>query len=180
MEKVMETQTSNDFTKRPGGFRFPMIRLPIAMAVVAGCAALFAFTASADSPIRVEVVKTDGGWQLQRDGKSYFIKGVGGTASKPLLAQLGGDSFRTWGADRLVDDLAEAQKLGLTVTAGIWLGHKRQGFDYHNADQVKAQWEKTRDIVRRYRNSPALLIWAIGNEMENDEPAGDPAVWQAI
>ena len=178
MAQVMEAHTYNGSPGRLDGFHFSAIRF--LTAVVAACAALFPFTAWGDNPVRVDVVKTDSGWQLQRDGKPYFIKGVGGTASKPLLIQIGGNSVRTWGADRLVDDLSEAQTLGLTVTAGIWLGHKRQGFDYHNADQVKAQLEKTRDIVRRYRNSPALLIWAIGNEMENDEPAGDPAVWQAI
>jgi hypothetical protein len=136
--------------------------------------------ASADDPIPVRVVKTDGGWELLRDGKPYFIKGVGGTGSKQLLVQFGGNSIRTWGADRLMDDLDEAQKLGLTISAGIWLGHKRQGFDYHNADQVSRQLESTREVVRRYRNAPALLLWSIGNEMENDEPAGDPAMWQAL
>jgi hypothetical protein len=136
--------------------------------------------ALADGPVRVEVVKTADGWQLLRGGKPYFIKGVGGDASKELLAQYGGNCFRTWGADSLGNDLAEAQKNGLTVIAGMWLGHKRGGFDYHNPEQVKRQFDKAREIVLRSRNNPALLIWAIGNEMENDEPAGDPAVWQAI
>ena len=156
-------------------------RIAVAAFLVAGAlAGLFPATARADGPVRVEVVKTANGWQLLRGGKPYFIKGVGGTASKQLLVQYGGNSFREWGADQLTAHLDEAQKLGLTVAAGIWLGHKRQGFDYHNAAQVKAQFEKTREIVGRYRNAPALLIWSLGNEMENDEPAGDPAVWQAI
>jgi hypothetical protein len=137
-------------------------------------------TAWAQTPIRVEVVKTADGWQLLRGGKPYFIKGVGGDAPKTLLPQLGGNTFRTWGADDLPSQLEDAQKLGLTVIAGMWLGHKRSGFDYHNAEQVKRQFDKAREVVRRSRNDPALLIWAIGNEMENDEPAGDPAVWQAI
>jgi hypothetical protein len=141
---------------------------------------LFQNTAWAETPIRVEVVKTAEGWQLLRGGKPYFIKGVGGDASKELLAQYGGNCFRTWGADHLGNDLEEAQKLGLTVIAGMWLGHKRAGFDYHNPEQVKRQFDRAREVVRRSRNDPALLIWAIGNEMENDEPAGDPAVWQAI
>src|ERR1700722_5494214 len=88
--------------------------------------------ALADTPIRVEVAKTADGWQLLRGGKPYFIKGVGGDAPKPLLAQLGGNCFRTWGADHIASDLDQAQKLGLTVIAGMWLGHKRAGFDYHN------------------------------------------------
>jgi hypothetical protein len=141
----------------------------------------FQATAVADDPIRVEVVKTADGWQLLRGGKPYFIKGAGGTDTLvPLLVQYGGNSFREWGPDQLADELDEAQKLGLTVTAGIWLGHKHDGFDYHNALQVKRQLDMAREVVRRYRNHPALLVWAIGNEMENDEPAGDPAVWQAI
>jgi len=160
-------------------FRSPN-RLLILMAVAAALVALLPPVASADSPIPVQVVKTKAGWELLRGGKPYLVKGVGGTASKELLAQCGGNSFRTWGADRLMDDLAEAQQFGLTVCAGIWLGHKRHGFDYHNAGQVRGQLETVRDVVRRYRNSPALLVWALGNEMENDEPAGDPAVWQAI
>jgi hypothetical protein len=141
---------------------------------------LFQSTAWADGPVRVEVVKTDDGWRLLRGGKPWFIKGVGGDASKQLLVQYGGNTFRTWGAEHLATELEEAQKLGLTVIAGMWLGHKPQGFDYHNAAQVKEQLDKCREIVRRYRNEPALLIWAIGNEMEDDEPPTDPAVWQAI
>jgi hypothetical protein len=140
----------------------------------------FQNAAVADTPIRVEVVKTGDGWQLLRGGKPYFIKGVGGDAPKQLLPQLGGNTFRTWGADRLANDLDDARQSGLTVIAGLWLGHKRRGFDYHNTDQVKKQFDKAREVVRGSRNDPALLIWAIGNEMENDEPAGDPAVWQAI
>ncbi len=156
------------------------INLLQTIALATALALPFAAAVFAQEPIRVEVLKTVDGWQMVRGGKPYFIKGVGGEASKQLLVQYGGNSFRTWGADRLATELEEAQKLELTVTAGMWLGHKRHGFDYHNAQQVKAQFEKAREIVLRYRNHPALLMWAIGNEMESDQPAGDPAVWQAI
>ena len=138
-------------------------------------------------PVRVEVVKTDvgwpraaRGWQLLRGGKPYFIKGVGGDASKEFLVKCGGNSFRTWGADGLEGQLDEAQKLGLTVTVGIWLGHKRHGFDYHNAKSVEDQFVRAREAVRRHHNHPAVLMWGIGNEMENYEAAGDPAVYTAI
>ena len=148
------------------------INLLRTIALATALAVPFAPAAFAQDSIRVEVVKTSDGWQMVRGGKPYFIKGVGGEASKQLLVQYGGNSFRTWGADRLATELEEAQKLGLTVTAGMWLGHKRHGFDYHNAQQVKAQFEKAREIVLSYRNHPALLMWAIGNEMESDQPAG--------
>ena len=147
---------------------------------IAAPTGLFPSATLANDPIRVEVVKIKDGWQMLRGGKPYFIKGVGGDASRPLLVQFGGNSFRTWGADRLTTDLDEAQQFGLTVTAGMWLGQKQQGFDYHDAQQVKAQFDKAHDIVLRYRSHPALLMWAIGNEMERGQTPGDPAVWQAI
>jgi hypothetical protein len=135
---------------------------------------------SATSPVPVEVVKTNDSWQLLRAGRPCFVKGVGGIASKELLVGCGGNSIRTWGAESLEDQLDEAQKLGLSVTVGIWLGHKRHGFDYHNAKSVQDQFDRAREAVRRYRNHPAVLMWGIGNEMENYEPAGDVAVYKAI
>ena len=126
----------------------------------------------------VRVVNTDHGFQLQRNRKPYFIKGAGGDGSKTLLRDCGGNSFRTWGADDLEPQLAEAQQLGLTVTVGLWLGHKEY-FDYHNAAQVAAQKETVRQAILRYRRSPALLVWALGNEMEvGEEDNAD--MWAAI
>ena len=133
------------------------------------------------APVKTEIVKTEAGWQLLRDGKPFFIKGVGGSESRELIVQYGGNSFRTWGVGPETErELDQAQKLGLTVTVGIWLGHKRHGFDYHNAKAVQEQFDRARAAVLKYRNHPALLMWGIGNEMENYEPAGDPAVYKAI
>src|SRR5213083_2699901 len=82
-------------------------------------------SAHAAGAIRVQVIRATDSWQLLRDGKPYFIKGGGGGASKELLARLGGNSFRTWGVgDDTMRQLDEAQKLGLTVTLGIWLRHE--------------------------------------------------------
>src|SRR6516165_2880256 len=75
--------------------------------------------------IPVKVVKTAAGWRLLRGGEPYFIKGAGGDGSKAELARAGGNSIRTWSVDgdtpRVLD---EARRLGLTVTLGIWLGHR--------------------------------------------------------
>jgi hypothetical protein len=176
----MKAQSNPPRARRAHRTRLPQAGWLSAIAALVVGAALFRSVALADTPLRVEIVKSADGWQLLRGGKPYFIKGAGGTASRQALAQYGGNSVREWGVDRLATQLDDAQELGLTVAAGIWLGHKRQGFDYHNAAQVKAQFERARDSVGRYRNHPALLVWGLGNEMENDEPAGDPAVWQAI
>ncbi len=139
-------------------------------------ASLVASCASATT----KVEKKGDGWQLLRDGAPYFIKGAGGDGSKQLLKELGGNSFRTWGADGSENKLNEAQKLGLTMTLGIWLGHKEHGFDYHNAAAVAAQFANACKAIDKYKDHPALLAWGIGNEMEIGQPDGDPAVWQAI
>src|SRR5581483_3192137 len=68
----------------------------VAAFVLAICLCGFARADNASGPVRVELKKTDSGWQLLRGGQPYFIKGAGGGDSRQLLAQLGGNSFRTW------------------------------------------------------------------------------------
>ena len=132
--------------------------------------------------IPVEVVELEGGgWQLLRDGEPYFIKGAGGSASKEALAKAGGNTFRTWGVGPdLGEQLDEAQRLGLTVVAGHWLGHERHGFDYNSLEDVAEQFERVRKDVLEYMDHPALLMWAIGNEAEGFEDGGNPAIWSHV
>ena len=128
----------------------------------------------------MQVVPQGGGWRLLRDGKPYVIKGAGGDGSLDLLAASGANSIRTWGADSLGPLLDRAHRLGLTVTVGFWLGHERHGFDYANREQVAAQYERVREGILRYKDHPAVLAWAIGNEMEGFADGGNPAIWAAV
>jgi hypothetical protein len=131
--------------------------------------------------VHVELQRAGQGWQLLRGGEPYFIRGAGGNASLQALAAAGANSVRTWGGEVEVGSLLDdAQALGMTVTVGIWLGHERHGFDYSDEAQVAAQLEQARQVVLRYRDHPALLIWGIGNEMEGFAEGDDPAVWAAV
>src|SRR5579872_2224766 len=111
----------------------------------------------AATPVKVELRPTRSGWSLFRDGQPFFIQGAGGDASREVLKECGGNSFRTWGADDIGAQLDEAQKLGLGVTVGIWLEHSpgEHHFDYHNPRQVAEQLEKVRRAVLRYKDHPA-------------------------
>lgn len=130
--------------------------------------------------ISVKVVKKAEGWQLLRNGQPYVIKGVGGDKQLDKLAAAGGNSIRTWSAEKLGPVLDEAHKLGLTVTVGLWLGHERHGFDYNNADQVAAQYEAVRKAIVEFKDHPAVLMWGIGNEMEGYAAGDNAAIWSAI
>lgn len=130
--------------------------------------------------IPVELQQTEQGWQLLRDGEPYFIRGAGGDASLEKLAAAGANSVRTWGGDDIGASLDEAHALGLSVTVGIWLGHERHGFDYDDETQVREQLERARQIVLRYKDHPAVLLWGVGNEMEGFESGDDPSIWAAV
>lgn len=133
---------------------------------------------SAETPIPVKLVQDRGKWTLLRGGNPYYIKGAGGTERMSRLQEAGGNSVRTWGAERLRPELDEAQAHGLTMTVGIWLGHKRHGFDYNDARRVKEQFETAKRFVADYRTHPAVLFWALGNEMETDNDT--PQTWKAV
>jgi hypothetical protein len=140
---------------------------------------LTAAAAMAD-PTLTKVIKSGDGFELDRAGKPYFICGAGGDASKQLLKDSGGNSFRTWGADGIDAKLDEAQKLGLSVTVGIWLQHENGNWKYSNPDQVKQQFEMAKAVILKYKDNPAVLMWGIGNEMEGYKDGSDPNIWNAV
>ena len=133
-----------------------------------------------ERPIPVELVQTEQGWSLLRGGQPYFIRGAGGEGDLDALAAAGGNSLRLWGADDIGDVLDAAHARGLSVTVGIWLGHERHGFDYGDPAQVADQLDRVRETVLAYRDHPAVLIWALGNEMEGYAAGDDPRIWAAV
>lgn len=130
-----------------------------------------------DAQTRI-LVDADRRVRLERNGQPFVVRGVGGKEVLQLLAAAGGNAIRTWSAEDLGPLLDDAKSHGLAVCVGMWLGHPRHGFDYHDADQVGGQLEDCLAVVREYHDHPAVLMWAIGNEMEED--GRDPAIWYAI
>ena len=159
--------------------RLPMVRLFPRAAIALLCVLLLAVPSWGAGTAGVKLVQRAGKWQLLRNGKPYFIKGGGGGGPKDVLAECGGNSFRTWGVNGSTQEqLDQAQRLGLSVTLGYWLGHKNQGFNYENAAAVQRQFDAVQRAVVRFKDHPAVLIWALGNEMEMND--NSPAMWQAI
>ena len=130
------------------------------------------------SAVKVEVKKTDKGFQLLRDGKPYFIKGAGGTSYFNRVAAYGGNSIRTWSTNNAKSILDSAQKNGLTVMMGLPVTPERHGFNYDDSVAVKKQFDRAKAEVLKYKDHPALLSWGIGNELNLSYK--NPKVWQAV
>jgi hypothetical protein len=148
------------------------------MLLLMGLCGSFGLKAQATGPIKVEVVQKDGKWQLLRGGEPYYVNGVGGKEYLKEAAAYGANSLRTWSPDGAQAILDEAQSKGLTVLMGLWVGQERQGFDYDDPKAVKGQLEGFREVVKTFKDHPALLMWGVGNE--NDLFYDNYKVWNAI
>lgn len=136
---------------------------------------------SAHAAADIGLVPAAGGHTLTVGGEPFEIKGAGGDADKALLAACGGNTFRTWGVDETTGDLLdEAQANGLKVALGIWVGHARHGFDYGDPAQIRKQFDDAKAAVEKHKDHPALLMWGVGNEMEEYAATSDPRVWKAV
>ena len=144
------------------------------------CLGLFAGPVLAAGASKVAVRGGDGRFTLLVDDKPFFIDGVGGDARLPLLKEIGGNAFRTWGADDLGPKLDEAQRLGLKVAVGVWLEHERKGGDYDDPKFAAAQVGRVERAVRAYKDHPAVLLWGIGNEMEGYGQGDKASIWKTV
>jgi hypothetical protein len=132
----------------------------------------------AAQPVPVELRETPAGFELRRGGEPFFVRGAGGVDHLDRLAASGANAVRTWGSDQTEKVIAQAERLGLAVCAGLWIEHERSGFNYDDPRAVQAQIERHKRAVDQFKDSPALLLWAVGNEVE--ARATNPKVWDTI
>lgn len=132
-------------------------------------------------PVKVEIRKENGSFRLYRGGQPYFIKGAvyGGDPNgqfplKELKAR-GANSIRASGT-RLLD---EAQRLGMTVLFNLPMGMELASkFNYSDPVAVRRQFDQIKKLVMQVKDHPAVLMWAIGNELEVGYK--DRNVWNAV
>ena len=147
---------------------------------IAGCSS---GTQGASGPVKVEVVRTENGFQLMRGGEPYTIKGAGMAIDDiESFAAHGGNSIRNWTTASEYQDaqslLDAAHANGVTVALCLPMRAERWGFDYGDPDAVAAQLDVFREEVIKYRDHPALLVWIIGNELNHSYT--DSNVYNAV
>ena len=96
----------------------------------------------------------------------YYVNGAGGDQHLDILNFIGGNSIRTWGTENAKEILDKSHELGISVCLGLWVGHERHGFDYNDEYAVAAQLQSFKQEILKYKNHPALLMWAVGNEVD--------------
>ena len=151
--------------------------------IVCATATCSAETEISQSPIKVEIVKTEVGYQLLRGGEPYVIHGAGmGIDDIRRFASHGGNSIRNWTTTGEYQDtqalLDSAHANGVTVALCLSMEVEHWGFDYDDAEAVAEQFERMRAEVLKYRDHPALLVWIIGNELNFDYT--NPKVYDAV
>lgn len=124
-----------------------------------------------DTGSKVEMKKnTFGNYRLFVNGDEFYVNGAGLEFGEiESLAEHKGNSFRTWrtenGLRDAVEILDKAYEKGLYVMMGLEVGRERHGFDYNDTMAVKKQFDYLKGEVERLKDHPALLAWAIGNEL---------------
>lgn len=136
-----------------------------------------------NNPSKVEVRNTNGKFELLVNGSPFYIKGAGlEFGDVEALAKHNANSFRTWRTDNGKKSgkevLDEALENGLMVTMGIDIARERHGFDYDDPVAVKEQFDRVQKEVEELKEHPALLIWAIGNELNHSYT--NPNIWHAV
>ena len=105
-----------------------------------------------------------GAFELLVDGKPVFIKGAVGNNGIELVKKYGGNAIRSSFRKERLD---EAHALGLMALVNLPVVSQRDGFDYDDVEAVKVQHERVMNIVRETKNHPAVLMWALGNELDH-------------
>jgi len=130
-------------------------------------------------PARVEIVPDAVGYALQVNGNQYFIRGAVGNQNLDALLAAGANSIRRVAVT--ADDFNRAERLGLTVLAGLEIATPAKGFDYGDGQAVEQQREVVRSKVALYRDEPSLLMWALGSESASMTSAEQRVpMWEGI
>lgn len=134
---------------------------------------------TANGPTKWRIVRADNGWQLLRNGEPFYIQGAVGWNRFDVLRACGGNAVRAT-AKKSTLDAAHAE--GLAVMANLPVRGERNGMDWGNDEQVEEQNRKVLDVVRELKDHPAVMFWAVGNELDYipRRPSHHPLLWKRL
>jgi len=155
------------------------VRTLVVLATVAGLAYPRAGLAEGRETSAYRIVERDGKWQLLRDGAPFYVKGAVGWQSYDVLRQCGANSVRTGASKASLD---RAHQSGLVAMANLSVRGERNGMDWDDDRMVAQQKQKVLQTVRELKGHPALMFWAVGNELDWIPPGvpHHPRLWRLL
>jgi len=155
------------------------MKIAIILSIVIGfvCAPADAARGQTSGVWRLE--KQGGNWRLLRDGQPFYVKGAVGWQAYDLLRQSGGNAIRT-GANR--GTLDKVHEAGLVAMVNLPVRGERNGMNWDDEQMVSQQKERVLQTVREVKDHPAVMFWAVGNELDWIPPGApyNPNLWRRL
>ncbi len=135
--------------------------------------------AAADEAPQWRIFQTDNGWRLLKDEQPVYLQGAVGSSHWDVLRACGGNAVRVNANKKNLD---EAHYHRLMVMANLPVRGERNGMNWGDAEQVDDQKRKVLAVVEELRGHPALLFWAVGNELDHipGEKSHHPQLWKRL
>ena len=135
-------------------------------------------------PVKVEVIKTNGQWQIMREGKEFYVNGASANNFYSKVADFKGNAIRTYSVTSDTKGILDiAKSKNMVVCQGLWIQPASSTFDYNDSSQVISQRNSIIEQVKLYKNYPSVLMWSIGNEAESSLAQDSPEyirLWKEI
>ena len=127
----------------------------------------------------VTISREGASWSLAVNGQPFFIRGAVGNSFLEKAKEYGCNSLR---ALPKIEYLNEAQSLGLKVLVNLPARAERDGMNYNDTAEIRQQTDRIVSVAETIKNHPAVLMWAIGNELDYIPPLQpfNPGVWDAV
>jgi hypothetical protein len=141
--------------------------------------AVYPVTVISGQASTANIARENNSWRLYFNGHPFYVKGVVGNTYLNKVKEYGGNSIRT-GSQK--EQLDKVLSLGLNALVNLPAGAERDGMNYNDTAEVRKQTEKIISIVKKTKDHPAVLMWAIGNELDYIPPLEpfNPKVWDAV
>ena len=150
----------------------------VVLLVLAGWTALSPSASGTEREnIAYRLLERDGVWQLLRAGEPFYVKGAVGWESYDLLRRCGANSVRTGTNKASLDRTHEA---GLVAMVNLPVRGERNRMNWDDEKMVAEQEQRVLQAVRELKDHPAVMFWAVGNELDWIPPGVpySPRLWQ--
>ena len=131
-----------------------------ALVLLAFCQTIFG---QVDKRNHYEVVKQGDTWKLLRNGEQFYIRGAVGWRHFDVLNNSGGNSIRLRASTASLD---RAYECGLNTMVSLPVRGERNGMDWDDENAVIEQKRNILSTVNEFKDHPAVMLWAVGNELD--------------